>query len=209
MVYIQNTVILPRGCVCRLGEAQSICRAPEEIQVFAFNHFLPFREGNGARLSERVCEAIGIGISIDEVGFEWVPPSALLGEIDGGRAVGNEPATAVDVSLRGHLRAGRRAVVLLELKLSEPDFTHCGGRDSPGNDKKHVCASAARFLENPNKCYLRRPQRRQRDRRYWEYLHLKAWQRSSCLSRRRFRRAMSFRLQHPTANEKSRHCKGP
>ena len=137
-------------------------------QVFAFNLFLPFREGNRARLSERVTEAIGTGISIDEVGFEWVPPGALLGEIDGDRPIGNEPATAVDVILRGRLWDGRRAAVLLEVKLSEPDFTHCGGRDSPGNDKKHICASAARFVENPNDCYLRRPQRRQRDRRYWE-----------------------------------------
>ena len=137
-------------------------------QVFAFNLFLPFREGNRARLSERVSEAIGTGISIDEVGFEWVPPGALLGEIDGDRPVGNEPATAVDVILWGSLPDERRAVVLLEVKLSEPDFTHCGGRNSPGNDKKHVCTSAARFLEDPSDCYLRRPRRRQRDRRYWE-----------------------------------------
>ena len=137
-------------------------------QAFAFNLFLPFRKGNRERLSERVSEAIGTGFSIDEVGFEWVPPGALLGEIGGDRPVGNEPATAVDVILWGRLPDEQRAVVLLEVKLSETDFTHCGGRTSPGNDKKHVCASAARFFENPNDCYLRRPQRRQRDRRYWE-----------------------------------------
>ena len=137
-------------------------------QVFAFNLFLPFREGNRARLSKRISEVIGAGFSIAEVGFEWVPPGALLGEIDGDRPVGNEPATAVDVVLWGRLQGDRPAAVLLEVKLSEPDFTYCGGRDSPGNDKKHVCASAVRFLENPNDCYLRRPQRQQRDRRYWE-----------------------------------------
>ena len=137
-------------------------------QVFAFNLFLPFREGKRERLSERVGEAIGAEFSIDQVSFEWVPPGALLGEIDGNRPVGNEPATAVDVVLWGRLPDERRAVVLLEVKLSEPDFTHCGGRDSPGNHKKHVCASAARFLENPNDCYLRRPLRQRRDRRYWE-----------------------------------------
>ena len=113
-------------------------------------------------------EAIGAGFSIDEVGFEWVPPGALLGEIDGDRPVGNEPATAVDVVLWGRLQGDRPAAVLLEVKLSEPDFTHCGGRNSPGNDRRHVCSSAERFLENPNECYLRRPQRQQRDRRYWE-----------------------------------------
>ena len=137
-------------------------------QVFAFNLFLPFREGNCARLSEEVSEAIGAGFSIFEVSFEWVPPGALLGEIDGDRPIGNEPATAVDVVLWGHLQDDRRAAVLLEVKLSEPDFTHCGGRKSAGNDTKHVCASAVRFFENPNECYLRRPRRRQQDRRYWE-----------------------------------------
>ena len=137
-------------------------------QIFAFNLFLPFGEGKRERLSERVGEALGAGFSIDEVSFEWVPPGVLLGEIAGDRPVGNEPATAVDVVLWGRLPDERRAVVLLEVKLSEPDFTHCGGRDSPGNDKKHVCASAASFLENPNDCYLRRPLRRRRDRRYWE-----------------------------------------
>ena len=137
-------------------------------QVFAFNLFLPFRDGNRARLSEAVSEAVGAGFSIDEIVFEWVPPGALLGEIDGDRPVGNEPATAVDVVLWGRLQGDHRAAVLLEVKLSEPDFTHCGGRNSPGNDKKHVCSSAERFLENPNECYLRRPLRQQRDRRYWE-----------------------------------------
>ena len=141
-------------------------------QIFAFNIFLPFRQGNRARLSERISEAIGTGITIDEVSFEWVPPGALLGEIDGDRPVGNEPASAVDVVLWGRLQDERRAAVLLEVKLSEPDFTHCGGRNSPGNDKRHVCASAARFFENPNECYLRRPRRRQRDRRYWEIFTL-------------------------------------
>ena len=139
-------------------------------QVFAFNLFLPFRQGNQERLSDRVSEAIGTHFSIDEVGFEWVPPGALLGEIRGESPVGNEPATAIDVVLWGHLPEERRAAVLLEVKLSEGDFTHCAGRTSPGNDKKDVCASAARFFEDPSNCYLRRPLRQHRDRRYWEIL---------------------------------------
>ena len=137
-------------------------------QVFAFNLFLPFRRGNRERLSDVVSEAIGTRFSVDEVGFEWVPPGALLGEIEGDRPVGNEPATAVDVVLWGFLPEGKRAVVLLEVKLSETDFTHCGGRTSPGNNKRHVCDSAVLIFENPSDCYLRRPLRRRRDRRYWE-----------------------------------------
>ena len=48
-------------------------------------------------------------------------------------------------------------MVLLEVKLSEPDFTHCNGRTSPANQRRDVCESASLFFENPKACYLRRP----------------------------------------------------
>ncbi len=137
-------------------------------QAFAFNLFLPFTKGGRTRLSDLVGGEIGAQISIDEVGFEWVPPGALLGEIAGDQPVGDEPATAVDVALWGRLADGDRAAVLLEVKLSESDFTHCNGRRSQGNRRKDVCDSAAKFFEEPGDCYLRRPVRSSRDRRYWE-----------------------------------------
>ena len=137
-------------------------------QAFAFNLFLPFREGRQARLSQRVSETIGAPLTIDEVRFEWVPPGGLLGEIAGERPVGDEKATAVDVVLWGQLANRRPAVVLVEVKLSERDFTHCGGRISPGNRRKDVCESAGLFFADPSACYLRRTKHAKRDRRYWE-----------------------------------------
>ena len=137
-------------------------------QAFAFNLFLPFREGGRSRLCDRVSEMIGARFSIQGVRLEWVPPGALLGEIRGDRPAPGEPATGVDVVLWGQLAGGERAVVLLEVKLSEGDFTHCGGRDSPGNQRRDVCASAALFFDDPRACYLRRTKRARRDRRYWE-----------------------------------------
>ena len=137
-------------------------------QSFAFNLFLPFREGPKAHLSECVSALVGTRLTIDRVQFEWVPPGGLLGEIAGDRPVGDEPATAADVVLWGQLGFQRRAAVLLEVKLSEGEFTHCGGRDSRGNRRKDVCQSARLFMQNPNACYLRRPVRQRRDRRYWE-----------------------------------------
>ena len=136
-------------------------------QVFALNLFLPFREGKRECLSECVSNLIGTRILVDEVRFEWIPPGALLGELEGDRPVGDEPATAVDVVLWSRLEDGRRAVVLIEVKLSEEGFTTCNGRDSRGNRRKHVCKSARLFLSDPNACYLRRPWRKRRDRRYW------------------------------------------
>ena len=137
-------------------------------QIFAFNLFLPFRNGDRSKLSGVVSGAIGTRLFIEEVRFEWVPPGALLGEIAGDRPVGHEPATAVDVALWGRLADGSRAAVLLEVKLSETDFTHCQGRISRGNLRRDVCDSATKFFDDSKACYLRRPLRKRRDRRYWE-----------------------------------------
>ena len=92
----------------------------------------------------------------------------LLGELVGERPINDEPATAVDVVLWSHLPDGQRAAVLLEVKLSEDGFTNCNGRTSRSNRRKDVCGSAQLFFDDPAACYLQRPRRKQRDRRYWE-----------------------------------------
>lgn len=137
-------------------------------QAFAFNLFLPFREGSRNRLSTWLSEYVGASLTVDRVQFEWVPPGRLLAELDGEWPVGDEPATGVDVVLWGWLEDRRRAVVLVEVKLSEGGFTHCGGRTSRANRRQDVCDSAKLFLDHPDACYLRRPWRKKRDRRYWE-----------------------------------------
>lgn len=137
-------------------------------QAFAFNLFLPFRVGSKEALSQRISSLVGEELTIEGVLFEWVPPGHLLGEIDGDRPGPGEPATAVDVMLWCRLPGGSRAAVLVEMKLTEPRFTHCGGRKSNGNQRKDVCRSAQLFFDDPNACYLRRPVRKWRDRRYWE-----------------------------------------
>ena len=140
-------------------------------QAFAFNLFLPFREGNREKLSKRISELVGVPLTINRVNVEWVPPGGLLGELVG--VIGEWPmvdghATGADVALWGRLENHRRAVVLAEAKLSEGGFTHCGGRTSRGNRRKDVCRSSAIFLNDPDACYLRRPWGKQRGRRYWE-----------------------------------------
>ena len=62
------------------------------------------------------------------------------------------------------------------MKLTEDRFTHCNGRQSRGNRRKDVCRSARVFLQNPRDCYLCRPVRKERDRRYWEIF---AWSHGS------------------------------
>ena len=136
-------------------------------QVFAFNLFLPFREGRREELSHRVGALVDDELTIDRVAFEWVPPGHLLCEIDGERPGPEEPSTAVDVILWGWRQNGRRAAVLVEVKLTEDGFTRCKGRTSRENHRTDVCQSARLFLDNPQDCYLRRPVRKERDRRYW------------------------------------------
>ena len=97
-----------------------------------------------------------------------MPPGRILGELDGDRPVGNEAATGVDVVLWGKLEDGAKCAVLVEVKLSETDFTPCNGRTSRANRRRDVCNSADLFFADPSACYLTRPLHQRRDRRYWE-----------------------------------------
>ncbi len=132
-------------------------------QAFAFNLFLPFRH-NPNLLSGLVSDLVEESLTIDEVRFEWVPPPSVLVEPDG-------YVTAVDVVLWSRLQNGGRAVVLLEVKLSENKFSPCGGHTSFHNDRPDVCRSASVFFDDPDACYLIRSQKAEvtgRTRRYWE-----------------------------------------
>ncbi len=133
-------------------------------QIFAFNLFLPFWKGGRELLSKHMSEIVGTQLTIDEVRFEWVPPPRVL------REPGGQYVTAVDVVLWGRLENGGRAVVLVEVKLSEEEFSHCKGRTSDKNDRLDVCDSAKLFLDDPSACYLIRSARAKPGhyRRYWE-----------------------------------------
>lgn len=133
--------------------------------AFGFNLFLPFRAG--ADLAPAIAPLVG-PIVVDRVVFEWIPPGHILGEIDGDTPRKDEAATGVDVVVHGRRADGSRVVVLIEVKLSEGGFSTCNGRTSPANRRTDICDSAAAFLADPASCYLRRPRRQRRDRRYWE-----------------------------------------
>jgi hypothetical protein len=133
--------------------------------AFAFNLFLPFRD-RPAALDAWASETLGRAVQIERVGFEWVPPGDVLGELAGDRPQGNEKATAIDVVLWGRA-AARAVVVLVEVKLTEGHFTPCGGRASRANPRREVCDTPGTFRADPDACYLRRPRRAARDRRYW------------------------------------------
>lgn len=144
--------------------AHSHLAALHSSMAFGLNLFLPFRAG--ADLAPSLAPAVG-ALEVDGVVFEWVPPGALLGEIDGDVPRDDEPATGVDVLVRGRRQDGTRVAMLVEVKLSEGGFTPCGGRTSRANRRTDLCDDASAFLAEPAACYLTRPFRKKRDRRYW------------------------------------------
>lgn len=145
--------------------AHSHLAALHSSMAFGFNLFLPFRAG--ADLAPALAPLVG-PMAVDKVAFEWIPPGHILGEIDGDTPRGDEAATGVDVVVHGHRADGSRIVILIEVKLSEGGFSTCNGRTSRANQRTDICDSATAFLADPSSCYLRRPRRQHRDRRYWE-----------------------------------------
>lgn len=132
--------------------------------AFGLNLFLPFRAG--ADLAPALAPIVG-PLIVDRVVFEWIPPGHILGELDGDLPRDDEPATSIDVVVHGRRTDGTRVTLLIEVKLSEGGFSCCNGRHSRANRRRDVCEDAATFLADPSACYLQRPVRKRRDRRYW------------------------------------------
>jgi hypothetical protein len=134
---------------------------------FALNLFLHFRLGDPAPLAEVLSAKLGRVVEIERVVFEYGGPGDVLAEVSGAEPGPDEAFTASDVAVFARDRDGRRGVVLIEVKLSEDGFSTCGGAESRGNRRSDVCGSAERLFAEPGACYLRRPVRASRDRRYW------------------------------------------
>lgn len=136
-------------------------------QAFAMNLFLPLAVGDRAPFDRHLSERLARAVSIDSVDLEFFGSGDLLAEIPSATPGPDDKLTAADVAL--HLRTpdGARGLLLIEVKLTEGGFTPCGGARSRGNRDRAPCESAAVFFDDPARCYLRRPVRAPRDRRYW------------------------------------------
>ena len=136
--------------------------------AFGFNLFMPFREHGASALDDLLARALGVPIRVVDIEFEFHGPTDVLAECAGSQPTDDEKFTASDVAIRAADDNGRAGLVLVEVKLSEGGFTPCNGARSPANKRKDVCASAARFFDDPRACYLRRTRHARRDRRYWD-----------------------------------------
>jgi hypothetical protein len=140
--------------------------AVNSSMVFGFNLFLPFRIDGPEPLASLLSLATGLQLWIGRIQFEF-GPSDVLAETQTDPPGLHEPRTTADVGIEVRDAAGRRGIVLVEVKLSEAGFTACGGRGRARNARRDLCDSAAAFFAEPNACYLTRPHRAPRDRRYW------------------------------------------
>ena len=74
----------------------------------------------------------------------WSDPEDALGE----RTHASPRATQVDAILDCVTTDGRRAALLIEVKLSEHDFNGCSARLAPSNDRPDVCDATGPFGNN-------------------------------------------------------------
>lgn len=142
--------------------------AVHSSMAFAFNLFLPFRVWGAAPLGRVLSGALGRVVTVEAVEFEYCDTDDILGEWVGATRSVDDKATTADVAVVVVDENRKRGVVLIEVKCGEEGFTACNGRDSAGNRRKDVCASAARFLKEPRSCYLTHTYRATKDRRYWD-----------------------------------------
>lgn len=137
---------------------------------FAFNLFMPFREHGTPGLEAALASALGVQLRVIDMEFEFHGPTGVLAECAGPRPAPREQFTATDVAVFVEDAGGRRGVILVEVKLSEGEYSHCNGATSDHNIRKDVCAAAETFFGKPRDCYLTRPRHAARERRYWDIL---------------------------------------
>lgn len=128
-------------------------------QAFALNLFAPLDPAS------RVKVAVAAGVEAAEVGeprFEWSDPDDRLGE----RTHVSPHATQVDVILDCVTKQETRTALLIEVKLSEPDFNHCSAWLATTNDRLDVCDTTGPFGNDTSACFQLRNHGREHRRHY-------------------------------------------
>ena len=160
----QTADLVEEGCI----RLQDHVAAVNSSMAFGFNLFMPFREYSASALEEILGRSVGFPVRVVDIEFEFQGPTDVLEECAGQEPADNEKFTASDVAILVEDDNGCAGLLLVEVKLTEGEFTHCKGAHSSANKRKDVCASATRFFDDPRACYLRRTRHAKRDRRYWE-----------------------------------------
>ena len=133
-------------------------------QAACVNLFLPLLKD--PRIAARVLGAVKedlreIATDTLDSGFRiefWDEPDNVLNDHN------KVSGTDADIAIAYYDFQGRLNLWLIEHKLTEPEFTTCGGYASKGRNSSHACAPASAILDNFNLCYYTNP----RNFRYWD-----------------------------------------
>lgn len=133
-------------------------------QAFALNLFGPLTPDTVGVLLART---LGVDVVDGEPPvFEFTDELDRLAE----RSPQSEHQTQVDVLLRGRAGDGRPLTLLVEVKLSEIDFSDCSGFEKLENDARPTCAARGAFGGDPLRCFQLRSGGAAGRRRYDAYL---------------------------------------
>jgi len=122
-------------------------------QAACVNLFLPILKDPeiAAMILSRVKTDIKkIATEFLDTGFRiefWDEPDNLLN--DHNKASGTDS----DIAIAYYDHQDNLNLWLIEHKLTEKEFTSCGGFKSKGRTLSHVCAPASAIIKNPDKCY--------------------------------------------------------
>jgi hypothetical protein len=128
-------------------------------QIMCVNTFFPLRQHLDILkvwLSHHLNEIEKV-IKLD---FEYIGPKNYFNE-PGGRG---QNRTSSDLSITWQDKEGKKNILLLEFKFTEPDFGQCSRQGNP--DPKR-CYSSKKVVASPQtECY----RVQEKKRRYWEYI---------------------------------------
>jgi hypothetical protein len=133
-------------------------------QAFALNLFA----GRTTKEYLEICIMAGLPdvTTINDIVFEYEDLTDVLGEA----TAASPHRTQVDVAIFCSHSDGRRAALLIEVKLSEIDFGHCSAYQAAANDRRDVCISAGPFGRDPQACFQLRNHDREQRQTYETYL---------------------------------------
>jgi len=141
-------------------------------QVCCFNVMFPLRQD--LELAASALSPLLPDVSrVSAIEFEYTGPNEAtewLGEPPSWKRGQNR--TSIDVAVWWEDGQGSKLLTLCEWKYTERCFGSCGGYESKGNTRKHLCRDLDLSRDDPEQlCYLTRISSRARLRRYWEHLH--------------------------------------
>ena len=94
--------------------------------------------------------------------FEYTDPQDSLAEA----TTASPHATQVDCLVRARLGNGRMHALLIEVKLSEDNFSTCSAYSSERNTRRRICGQPGPFGGDPEGCFQLANHDREHRRRY-------------------------------------------